>query len=163
MRGLFIVVAACLLAACGFQLRGSYALPWDTLHIAIPASQELHAQIRRNLESSTKTRIVDDPQQAQATLVVLRYDMSKNILSYSGAGRVRELQLVRTFSYRIQDAKGVELQPQGQIVLQREMTFDDTRILAKEQEEQLIWREMQTDLVQQLLRRLASGQRSTKN
>lgn len=163
MRLVILALLTLTLSACGFQLRGSYTLPWETIYIGIPASAEIHAQIRRSIEASTKTRVVDDPKEAQAVLAVLRNDQTKNILSLSGVGRVREFQLVRTFSYRIQDASGVELQPQSQIVLQREMTFDDTRILAKEQEEQMIWREMQVDLVQQLLRRLAAGSRPAKS
>jgi LPS-assembly lipoprotein len=162
MRGLIILLFAGLLSACGFQLRGSYSLPWDTLFITVPATNELHAQIKRGIESATKTRIVDDPKDAQATLAIVRNDQLKNILSLSGSGRVREFQLIRTFVYRIVDAKGVELQPPAQIVLQREMTFDDARILAKEQEELMIWREMQTDMVQQLLRRLAASGRAAK-
>jgi LPS-assembly lipoprotein len=162
MRSLVALLLALSLAACGFQLRGSYSLPWDTLYIAAPPSHEMHAQIKRGIESTTRTRIVDDPQDAQATLAILRNDQLKNILSLSGSGRVREFQLIRTFVYRIVDAKGVELQPPSQIVLQREMTFDDARILAKEQEEQMIWREMQTDMVQQLLRRLAASGRPAK-
>lgn len=155
-----ILLAALLVSACGFQLRGSYSLPWSTLYLGLPDTSELHAQIKRSVEASTQTRIVNDPQQAQAALVLLRNDQAKNILSLSGAGRVREFQLVRTFVYRIQDSKGVELQPPVQIVLQREMTFDDAYILAKEQEELMIWREMQVDLVQQLLRRLAASTRT---
>jgi LPS-assembly lipoprotein len=162
VRGLFIILLATVLGACGFQLRGSYTLPWETLYLGLPATSEMHAQIKRSVEASTQTRIVDDPQQAQASLVLLRNDQAKNILSLSGTGRVREFQLVRTFVYRIQDANGVEMQAPTQIVLQREMTFDDTRILAKEQEELTIWRDMQTDLVQQLLRRLSSANRDTK-
>jgi LPS-assembly lipoprotein len=162
MRSLVVLLLALSLAACGFQLRGSYSLPWDTLYIAVPSSHEMHAQIKRGIESTTKTRIMDDPKDAQATLAILRNDQLKNILSLSGSGRVREFQLIRTFVYRIVDAKGVELQPPTQIVLQREMTFDDARILAKEQEEQMIWREMQTDMVQQLLRRLAASGRPAK-
>jgi LPS-assembly lipoprotein len=162
MRRLFVLILALSLAACGFQLRGSYSLPWDTLAIGMAPNSDIYAQIKRHIEATTKTHVVDDPREAQATLTIIRNEQTKNILSLSGYGRVREFQLVRTFVYRIVDAKGVELQPPNQIVLQREMTFDDTRILAKEQEEQLIWREMQNDLVQQLLRRLAAGSRAAK-
>jgi LPS-assembly lipoprotein len=157
MRRLLVILFLLSLTACGFQLRGSYNLPWDTLYIDAPANTELYAQIKRNIEASSKTRIVDDPKAAQATLSILRNDQAKNILSLSAYARVREFQLVRTFVYRLVDAKGAELQPPAQIVLQREMTFDDVYILAKEQEEVQIWREMQTDLVQQLLRRLAAS------
>jgi LPS-assembly lipoprotein len=162
MRGLLILLLAATLSACGFQLRGSYNLPWDTLHIGLAENSELYFQIKRGIEAGSQTRIVTDVKQAQASLAVLRNEQIKSILSLSAKGLVREFQLTRTFVYRIVDANGKELLPQSQIILQRDMTFDDERIFAKEAEEAMIWREMQQDLVQQLLRRLAAGSRSVK-
>ncbi|MBS3935784.1 MAG: hypothetical protein KGZ43_06400 [Sulfuritalea sp.] len=156
------MVVSLFLSGCGFQLRGTYNLPWDTLHIGLPENNELYFQIKRGVEAGTPTRIVADPKQANASLVILRNEQHKNILSLSAKGLVRELQLTRAFMYRVQDAQGRELVPATQIILQREMTFDDERIFAKEAEEVLIWREMQQDMVQQLLRRLAASGRAAK-
>lgn len=157
MRGLIALILALSLAACGFQLRGSYSLPWDTLHLGLAENTEMYQQIRRGLEAGTHTRVVTDKQAAQAALVVLNDTQARNILSLSATGLVREFQLTRSFTYRIADAQGRELVPPATIVLQREMTFDDTRIFAKEAEEAMILREMQSDLVSQLLRRLAAA------
>lgn len=161
---LLALLLAFILSACGFQLRGSYNLPWETLAISgVPENNELYFQIRRGLEASSQTKVVADAKQAGATLVILQNLQHKAILSLSGKGLVREFQLTRTFMYRIQDAQGKELLPASQIVLQRDMTFDDERIFAKEAEEAMIWREMQQDMVQQLLRRLAASSRSLKS
>jgi LPS-assembly lipoprotein len=154
----FALIFALALSACGFQLRGSYDLPWETLAIGgVPENNEFYYQIRRGIEATSRSRVVADRNEAQAVLTVLRNDQHKSILSLSGKGLVREFQLTRTFAYRITDSKGAEIVPPATLVLQREMTFDDTRIFAKEAEEQMIWSEMQKDLVQQLLRRLASA------
>lgn len=159
MRTLVLALTL-LLSGCGFQLRGSYSLPWETLAISgLPENSELYFQIRRGIESGSLTKVVSDTKRAQATLVVLQNHQHKSILSLSAKGLVREFQLSRSFMYRVQDAQGRELQPASQIVLQREMTFDDERVFAKEAEEAIIWREMQTDLVSQLMRRLAAGSR----
>ncbi|MDP1651201.1 MAG: LPS assembly lipoprotein LptE [Rhodocyclaceae bacterium] len=163
MRTLLVFLFTMLLAGCGFQLRGSYDLPWETLHIGLPENSELYFQIKRGIEAGSQTKVVADAKQATASLVILRNDQHKSILSLSATGLVREFQLTRTFSYRIQDAQGKELLPMNQIVLQRDMTFDDARIFAKEAEEVMIWREMQTDIVQQLLRRLSASSRSVKS
>lgn len=163
MRSLAILFIAVLLSACGFQLRGSYNLPWETLHIGLPENNELYFQIKRGIEAGSQTKVISDAKQANASLVILRNDQARSILSLSGRGLVRELQLTRTFSYRILDAEGKELLPASQIVLQRDMTFDDERIFAKEAEETMIWREMQQDMVQQLLRRLAASSRAIKS
>ena len=154
MRVLFLLLCAAMVSACGFQLRGSYNLPWETLHIGLPENSELYFQIKRGIESSSQTKVIGDAKQASASLVVLRNDQVKSM--------VREFQLTRTFSYRIQDADGKELLPASQIVLQRDMTFDDERIFAKEAEEVMILREMQQDMVQQLLRRLSASSRPAK-
>lgn len=153
----WIVVVALLLSACGFHLRGAYTLPFDTLIINQPAITELHAVLKRNIEASTQTRVVTDIKDAQAALLVLGDGQTKNILSLNSAGRVREYQLVRTFVFKVIDAKGGEYLPQSTITLSREMTFDDAAVLSKEAEESLLWRDIQNDLVQQLLRRLAAA------
>lgn len=162
MRALVLALAL-LLSACGFQLRGSYHLPWETVAISgVPENNELYFQIKRGIEASSLTRVVADPKEAKASLVVLQNLQHKSILSLSAKGLVREFQLTRSFTYRVQDAQGKEILPASQIVLQRDMTFDDERIFAKEAEEAMIWREMQTDMVQQLLRRLAASSRAIK-
>lgn len=144
-------------AACGFQLRGAVTLPYETLHIAQPEASELRAALKRQVEASTATRIVEDAKQAQASLQVIADNSSKDILSLSSAGRVREFQLVRSFTFRIVDNQGREIVAPGTIRITREITFDDTRVLAKESEEALLRKDMQNDLVQQLLRRLAAA------
>lgn len=157
MRSLVLLLVAALLSACGFHLRGSYTLPWDTLHIGLPEFDIMRAELKRGIEASTQTRIVDDAKEARARLIVTGNAQTRNILSLSAKGLVREVQLTRIFSYRVIDKDSKDLAAPGNIVLQREMTFDDEQLLAKGSEEGLILKEMQSDLVQQLLRRLAAA------
>ncbi|WIM04570.1 MAG: LPS assembly lipoprotein LptE [Candidatus Nitricoxidivorans perseverans] len=156
---LTLLAAVTILSACGFRLRGSFdtPLPFETLHIAQPETSELHAALKRSIEATGKTRIVKEAKDAQAVLSVLGDSQQKNILSLSAAGRVREFQLVRTFGFRLHDPKGRDFMPPGTIVVRREITFSDEQVLSKESEEALLWRDMQADLVQQLLRRLAAA------
>lgn len=156
MKKLLLLLGVLVLSACGFHLRGSSELPFDTLHIALPETSELRAQLLRTVQAASKTRIVESPKEAQAVFTVTGDTQLKNILSLNSAGRVREYQLVRTFNYRITDATGQELAPPGQIVLRRDISFADDQLLSKENEEALLRRDMQSDLVQQLLRRLAA-------
>jgi LPS-assembly lipoprotein len=101
--------------------------------------------------------VVDTAQEAQATLQVLGDSQTKNILSIGSDGRVREFQLVRSFAFRVQDKSGNELMPSSQIIIRRDITFSDANVLSKEAEEALLWREMQNDLTQQILRRLVAA------
>ena len=157
MRLPILLATVWLLAACGFQLRGSYALPFDSLYITLPETGELHAQIKRSILSSSQGKITGEAREAQVSLQVLGDRQDKNILSLSAAGRAREYQLIRTFSFRLIDALGREWLPPSQITLRRDITFNDDLVLSKEAEESLLWRDMQNDLVQQLLRRLAAA------
>lgn len=157
MRRALLVLVALLVSACGFHLRGAYSLPFETLFITLPETAELHAVLKRNIEASTQTRIVPAINEAQAGLIVLNDVQAKNILSLNSAGRVREYQLVRNFSFKVIDSKGAEYLAASTISISREMTFDDAAVLSKEAEEVLLWRDIQNDLVQQLLRRLAAA------
>lgn len=162
MRTHLLILLTLLLSACGFQLRGSVDLPWDTLHITLPENDPLRYQIKRGIEAGSQTRIINDAKAASATLAVLQNQQTKSILSLNAKGLVREFQLTRSFVYRIQDANGKELAPANQIIVQREMTFDDERIFAKEAEEAMIAKEMEQDLVVQLMRRLTTTSRTIK-
>lgn len=146
-----------LLAACGFQLRGDYALPFQTMSIALAPSSELYAQLKRSIEASSPTRIVDDPKDAEANLVVLGDRNEKVILTLSSAGRALEYDLVRTFSFKVSGPNNTDYISPSQITLRRDMTFNDDLVLSKESEEVLLWRDIQNDLIQQLLRRLAAA------
>lgn len=158
MRRPFLIAAlALLLSACGFQLRGAYVLPFETLYIALPDTAELRALLKRNIESSSAARVVGDAKDAQAALSITGDTATKSVLSLDSAGRVREFQLVRAVGFRLQDASQRDLLPPGQIVVRREITFNDTQVLSKEAEEVMLWRDIQEDVVQQLLRRLAAA------
>ncbi len=146
-----------LLAGCGFQLRGSYPLPFTTVYIALPQEAELHAVLKRAIVAGSSAKVVDSPQEAQVSLTVLADVQAKNILSITAAGRAREFQLVRNFSFRVADKDGHDWLAANQIVLRRDISFNDDQVLSKEAEEGLLWRDIQNDLVQQVLRRLAAA------
>ncbi|MEO8203687.1 MAG: LPS assembly lipoprotein LptE [Betaproteobacteria bacterium] len=152
-----IVVLALALSACGFQLRGTAALPFDTIYIP-KASSGVALDLKRNIQGGTRTKVVDDPKAAEAQLELSGETKFRNILSLSGAGRVRELQLVYRVNLRVHDGKGGEFIPLSTLSITRDLTYNDTDILAKEAEEAAIYREMQSDLVQQILRRLSAAQ-----
>jgi len=156
MRTLAIVMLG-LLAACGFQLRGQARLPFETLYVAIPAISPLGTELKRNIIAGTHTRLVDSPDKAQAILDLISEEGSKTILSFDTSGQVREYQLRYRVSFRVRDARGRDYLPQSEIRLTRDVSYNSTQVLAKESEEQLLYRDMQSDVVQQILRRLAAA------
>ncbi|EXI77569.1 MAG: LPS-assembly lipoprotein RlpB [Candidatus Accumulibacter appositus] len=155
-RALLLVVLS-LLAACGFQLRGSYALPYESIYLAMPEYSVVGADLRRAIRSSETTRLALVASDAQATFLPGTEYRDRIILSVSGTGRISELRLRYLYPYRVVDAKGRDLIAPGTIELIRDLTYDDSNVLAKQQEEVLLWRDMENDLVHQLMRRLAAA------
>ena len=153
------LLLACALSACGFALRGSngdYGMPFHTIYLAFADTSSLGTELRRNLRATDKVEVVTDPKLAEALFDVLSEGRGKSILSLNSQGRVREYLLTYTLVFRVRDAKGAELLGPTEISLKRPLTFTESQVLAKESEETLLYRDMQTDLVQQILRRLSA-------
>ena len=156
MRALAGVLALAFVAGCGFQLRGTASLPFDTLYIPAPGSG-IALELKRNIQAGTRTRVVGSAKEARAVLQFTRELREKDILSLTGGGRVAEFRLRYKVGFRVYDSSGAELVPDSNIELSREMTYNDAAILAKEAEEQLLYRDMQADMAQQILRRLSAA------
>ena len=147
-----------LLAGCGFRLRGTAEVPFETLYL--PNSDSgIALDLRRYVQAGTRARVVDDAKGAEAILTFTEETREKNILSLTGAGRVSEFQLRYRVGFRVHDGKGGDYVPLTSIALTRDITFSDTDVLAKEAEEQLLFRDMQSDMVQQIMRRLAASRK----
>jgi LPS-assembly lipoprotein len=155
-RRALLLGLALLPAACGFQLRGTANVPFDTLYLP-NATSGIQLNLKRNIQAGTRVKVVDDPKVAQAVMQFTEETRQKEILSLTGTGRVREFTLRYRVGWRVHDGKGADYVAQNTIILTRDVTFNDTEILAKEAEEELLFRDMQTDMVQQIIRRLAAA------
>lgn len=158
-----LLAAALLLSGCGFHLRGPANLPFDTMYVQAAPTSLFATQFKRAVSAGSQTRITNDPKDAQVTLQILSEAREKQILSLSGAGRVSEFRLRYRVAYRLTDSKNVERLPSGEIVLQRDFAFNDQQVLSKESEEALLYRDMQNDAVQQLVRRLQAAKLEVKS
>lgn len=155
-RHVLLLAATLALSSCGFQLRGasSMQLPFKTIYVGTPDTSALGSELKRYIRASGSTEVVSDPKTAEANLEVLSETRDKSVLSLNSQGRVSEYTLHYRFRFRVKDPKGQELLAPTEISLKRDMSYSDTLVLAKQQEEEMLYREMQSDLVQQILRRL---------
>lgn len=154
---LVAVLLLLFLAGCGFHLRETKPLPFRTLYLGIPEQSELGAALRRQILATGSTTLVDKVEDAQAILSVVSEGREKTILSLNAAGRVREFLLRQRFVFRVHDGKGKDFLPQNEIRVSRDISYSDTELLSKDAEEALLYRDMQADLVQQIMRRLAAS------
>jgi LPS-assembly lipoprotein len=160
MRFVLGLALCAALAACGFQLRGTADVPFETVYVP-GASGGIALDLKRNIQAGTRAKVVDDPKQADAILQFTEETRQKEILSLTGTGRVREYRLIYRVGFRVHDGKGGNYVAPSTIRLTRDISFNDTEVLAKEAEESLLFRDMQTDMVQQVMRRLSGAQKPT--
>ncbi len=160
-RGISIVAALLLTAAlssCGFQLRGQYALPFSSVFVSTSGASVVASALKREL-ANVPTKLMASAKDADAQLNILEDRRERQILSLSGAGRVREYELKLRVSYQLVDAKGSVFIPTSEIQLSRILSYDDSRIIAKQQEEALLYQDMERDAVGQILRRMTAIKR----
>ena len=159
-RHLIAVTAAALaLSGCGFQLRQAPNFVFNSIYVAAPANSSLGNELRRTIAHSDGVTVVPvgaKPDAAQVLLDVLADQREKVVVGLNASGQVREFQLRTRMKFRLRTAQGKELIPETELLQQRDISFNESAVLAKESEENLLYRDMQTDIVQQLMRRLAA-------
>lgn len=153
-----ILLACCapylLLGACGFHLRGAATLPFQS--IAIPSQTPLALELGRNISAASNAKVLASGDTAAAVFDLLGEQREKIVLSLSPDGQPREYQLRYRITYDVRDPKGGIYIAPISMTLRRTITFND-QVLAKEYEEELLYQDMQTDMVQQILRRMQAS------
>ena len=158
-RDLLTLVPATLLSACGFQLRQAPSFQFKSLYIAIAPNSSLGQELKRQVQGTGAVQLLTEPTQALAADVVLESladQREKVVVGVSAAGQVREFQLRVRFRFRLRTPQGKELAPDTELLLQRDISYNESQALSKEAEEALLYRDMQSDIVQQVMRRLAA-------
>ncbi|MDT7834026.1 LPS-assembly lipoprotein LptE [Aquabacterium sp. OR-4] len=146
--------AAGALGGCGFALRSEPPLPFARIALlGLAADSPLGEELQRRL--SGQVQVLPAPAQAEVVLRVLEDRRQKVVAASTAAGQVRELTLRVRLVFRAETPGGRELIPDTELMLSRDMSYSETSALAKEQEEGELYAAMQTDIVLQVLRRLA--------
>ena len=157
--GRVATLAFSMLIACGFHLRGEAHYAFATLFLNSPPALPLTTELKRSLEGIGSARLVAAAAGAEAVLEVNSVEDTKQILSLSGGGKVAEYLLTKRVMIRVHDNDGQDWLPTAEVLVRRSYTYSDTEALAKEAQEQRLWREMQTDSVQQIVRRLQAAKK----
>ena len=157
MTRTFLLLMALTLAACGFHLRGSnlkdVQFAFKSLYLKAPGETPFVVDLRRVLKSNN-IELLPVADKADLVLEVVSEQTTKQILSLSGAGRVKEYQLFYRVSLRAYDNQQNDWLPAEEISLSRILPYDDEQVLAKEQEEAALYKDMRVDAVSQAVRRL---------
>ncbi len=158
-NGLVFFIIACL-TACGFHLRGKTDIPFDSIYIlgnTLVVSKELNQTLNLN-----EVVILESAENAELQLDLLGEENEKRILSIGGEGTVNEFELYYRVHYRSK-LPGDEVWSQVVTVeARRDFTFDEANRLAKQSEERQLNKNMQTDVVRNIVRRLSALKRQSQ-
>ena len=122
-------------SGCGFELRRAPEMRFRTIQLSgFKPRSPLAEELRMNINGSTTTKVVETAAQAQVVLEAIDDVREKSVVASTAVGQVTEFQLRARFKFRVRGAGG------------------------KEQEEAFLYRALQSDIVAQVLRRLASIQ-----
>jgi LPS-assembly lipoprotein len=157
---LFALSVASLLSACGFQLRGkaTYGYAFQTLFSGFTPGSPIGVDFKRQATGQGLT-VMDDAASANAAQVVLRVHLEQRervVVGTGVSGQVNAVQLRVRFRFSLFTTQGKTLLDEVEILQEREQSYSESAALAKEAEEQLLYRDMQQDIVQQLMRRLSA-------
>jgi len=154
-----VAAVAAALAGCGFRPRGEATYPFDSIFVNAPVSPPFATELTRSIAAASAAKVTDSALTAQVILEIPSVVDDKEVLSLSSGGSVREYQLIKRVQFRLRDKEGIDWMPSGEIVIRRSYTFNETQVLARDLQEQRLLREMQTDAVQQIVRRLQAARK----
>lgn len=151
------VAASASLASCGFAIRQAPSFAFDSLLITGNINSAVSRALQRNLSSSgvQVQRAASQPP-AQAVMNITVDQRERAVVGQNASGQVSELQLRTRFRFSLSTPRGRVLQEETEILLERDITFSETVAIAKAIEEQMLFNDMESDIVQQVMRRLAA-------
>ena len=154
------LVAALLLplglAACGFRLRGTQRLPFDSVFVAAAHSSALKPELESAIRSGTSTAVLDDRAKASAVVEIVSETRERDVLSVNAQGRAREFRLRLRVVFRVHDGKGRDYLAQTQVATSRDLAVLEEQLLAREYEAEQLYQDMLYDVAQQILRRMSA-------
>lgn len=149
--------SAMLLQGCGFALRGAPNYVFDTVAVTPERSGGVAAELSRLLGNRVRPAVTPEGGKAPDAIVdVLSESRQKVVVGLNAAGLVREFELRLAVRFSVRTPAGKVLIEPTDIRLERSVSFNEATVLSKETEEVMLNRDMQTDAVQQIVRRLAA-------
>ncbi len=155
-----ILTMCALLVGCGFALKHtSKPLPFRTVRLQTSSNSLLLNILKASLVAKGIQVIVNtDSDTVNSPLLLLSDERrDKTVLSTNAAGRVREYQLRQSVTVRLFDTQNNVWLDVITLSKQRDFTYNDNLMLAKELEEADLYRAIQDELNQAVLTRLSAA------
>jgi LPS-assembly lipoprotein len=144
------------LASCGFRLRGTQQLPFDSVFVAAPHTSALKPELEAAIRTGTSTAVLDERTKAKAVVEIVSETRERDVLSVNAQGRAREYRLRLRVVFRVSDGKAREYLGQTTVATNRDLAVLEEQLLAREYEAEQLYQDMLYDLAQQILRRMSA-------
>lgn len=152
-----LLMCVAMLSACGFKLKGTTNLPFDTMYTNIDLNTAFGNSLSRYImASSPGLRFVDDPTQADVRLTQLVNNQTRREMSLDAEGHVEEYELILNFTFQLTDKDGRVILPPTNLVSIREIPYDPDESQAKAGEIAMTFEEMSQSLITRIIRILDS-------
>jgi LPS-assembly lipoprotein len=151
------------LGACGWHLRGSVGLSFDTIYIDGSANSEVGKRIKERLNRKKTVNVVSDPSDAGIGLKILKENLEKKHSIISSTGKVSEYELLLKLEYEITKSGADVDAVVDQLVIRRLMTYSDDNLVAKNSEEDSLIKDMYSEASRALLVRVSALSRAGGN
>lgn len=153
-------LAVLLMTGCGFQLRGQAQLPAEMSvtyvqsQTAIGSPPGVLSRKLQTLLASNGVTVTRDPAQATATITILNEGSGRRTVAADRFDVKREYWLVNDASYQVTLRNGKTLIPAEGVSANRNLLFDENRVLGFEAAQESLIDSMAEDMAWQILRRL---------
>lgn len=152
------LLLATSLSGCGFRLRGRFEAPFETLYLDMPENSLFTARLKHTVEAGSSVRCVNSIREAEAVLQITDQSRGSDILTVNDAGKAREYELTLRITFRCTSPiDGFEYVESTTLAASRELPYTESEFLSREKESEVLYRDMENDLVMQVVRRLSAA------
>ncbi len=148
-----ILGMALLLSACGYHLRGAFQLPENMKSIYIEGSSVALLEQFKQVMKTSSANLSSSRTGAGIVIKVANEEFNRRAVSLSSRGKSNEFELEYRLDYEFANAKDALLAEKQTVEIRREYYNDQTAVIAKENEENVIRNEMYLQAVQTILNR----------
>jgi LPS-assembly lipoprotein len=155
--GALIALSTTLMTtACGFKLRGSVSIPYKVIAITGNPSPPLRADLEMMILTGSDAKVANNAKDADLILEIISEVNSREILAYNASGQISAYRLNSRVAFMATDQNGMDVVPESEIYVTRDMDFSVSTVLATDVQQQQFTNAMRMDLSLQILRRVAA-------
>jgi LPS-assembly lipoprotein len=155
--GALIALPVFFTTACGFNLRGSVSIPYKVIVITGAPSPLLRADLEMIILTGSNVKVANNAKDADLILEIISEQNTREILAYNAAGQISAYRLNSRVAFMATDQNGVDVVPESEIYVTRDMDFSVSTVLASDVQQQQFTNSMRMDLSLQILRRISAA------